>query len=199
MKRPPSHGPEGQGGPMHVLEVGKPYHPDRKIWPQAPQFSYRGGECELVLFFDQPTPAKVAAVKSGRAGFALYDRDGLVVLCHRFVHPKGGIPWSDAPYHYHRVAERERIPPPDPAQLSPESRAVLLVILVNATGGQVRALRQVSLSPEFTRALFRAIGHQAARPFDPRRYDAELKALYLRFPTSEYLAEACPVRCEGGD
>jgi hypothetical protein len=184
---------------MHRLEVGKPYHPDRKIWPLAPQFSYRGGECELVLFVDQPTQAEVAGVKLGRAGFALYDRDGLAVLCYRFVHPKGGIPWSDAPYHYQLVAEHERIPPPDPSRLSPESRAVLLVILVNATGGQVRALRQVSLSPEFTRALFWAIGQQAARPFDSRRYDADLKALYLEFPTSVHLVEACPVRCEGGD
>ena len=53
----------------HRLEVGKPYHPDRKMWPQTPQFNYRGGECELVLFFDQPTPAEVRAVKEGRSEF----------------------------------------------------------------------------------------------------------------------------------
>lgn len=181
------------------LEVGKPYHPDRKMWPETPQFNYRGGEFELVLFFGQPTPADVRAVKEGRSEFALYDRDGLVVLCYRFIDPRGGVPWSNAPYHYHRVPEAQRIPPPDPRHLSPESRAVLHVILVNAIGGEVRALKPpVSLSPEFTRAMFRAIAHQAVRAFDSRKYDADLKALYFRFPVSDQLAEACAVRCEGG-
>jgi hypothetical protein len=82
MKKPPSQRPERQG-PRHLYAVGQPYHPDRKMWPQTPQFNYRGGECELVLFFDQPTPAEVRAVKEGRSEFALYDRDGLVVLCNR--------------------------------------------------------------------------------------------------------------------
>ena len=182
----------------HRLEVGKPYHPDRKMWPQTPQFNYRGGELELVLFFDQPTPAEVRAVKEGRSEFALYDHDGLVVLCYRFVDPRGGVPWSDAPYHYHLVPEAQRIPPPDPGKLSPESRAVLHVILVNATGGEIRALKQVSLSPEFTRAMFRAIAYQAVGPFDSRKYDADLKGLYFRFPVSDQLAEACRFRCEGG-
>jgi hypothetical protein len=198
MKKPPSQRPERQPGPGHLYIVGQPYHPDRKMWPQTPQFNYRGGECELLLFFGQPTPAEVRAVKEGRSEFALYDRDGLVVLCYRFVDPRGGVPWSDAPYHYHLVPEAQRIPPPDPRQLSPESRAVLHVILVNATGGEIRALKLVSLSLEFTQAMFRAIAHQAVRPFDSRKYDADLEALYFQFPVSDLLAEACSVRCEGG-
>jgi hypothetical protein len=184
---------------MYAYELGKPYHPDRKIWPSGNQFNCRGGECELVLFFGRPTFAEVSAVKSGRAEFALYDHDGLVVLCYRFVHPQGGIPWSDAPYQYHLVPEAERIPPPNPSGLSPETRALLHVVLVSATGGQVRALRTIPISPAFTRSLFAAIGRQAARPFDSRQYDSQLKALYLEFLTSDHLADACSVQCEGGD
>jgi|GEM_PF-5704629 len=43
-----------------------------------PQFNYRGGQLVLVLFFDQPAPAEVLAVKEDRSEFALYDHDGLV-------------------------------------------------------------------------------------------------------------------------
>jgi hypothetical protein len=197
MKKPPSQRPERQGG-MHLYQVGKPYHPGRKIWPQTPQFNYRGGECELVLFFDGATEAEIRAVRAGRAEFALYDRDGLVVLCYCFRHDQGGVPWSDAPYHYHLVPEPERIPPPDSAKLSPETRAVLQVILVNATGGQIRAMRAVSLSPKFTRRLFNAVGEQAAGPFNSGQYDSQLKALYHRFPTSNQLVEGCSIWCEGG-
>jgi hypothetical protein len=153
---------------------------------------------ELVLFFDQPTPAEVDTVKSGRAVFGLYDRAGLVVLCYRFVDAKGGVPWSDAPYADHLVPERDRVLPPDPGKLSSESRAILHVVLVNATGGQIRAMRAVSLSPELTRGLFSAIGHQAAGAWDARRYDSQLKALYFEFPTADRLAGACSIRCEGG-
>jgi hypothetical protein len=36
-----------------------------------------------------------------------------------------------------------------------------------AGGGEILACRAVTLSQEFTARLFRAIGHQAARPFKP--------------------------------
>jgi hypothetical protein len=183
---------------MHAYEVGKPYDPGRKIWPQGSQFNCRGGELELVLFRDEPTPAEVEGVKTGQADFRLYGQDGLVVLLYRFRHGQGGLPWSDAPYQYHLVAEAERVPPPDPGKLSPESGVLLHIILVNAAGGQIRALRAVSLSPEFTRALVVAIGRQASRPFDSRAYDSQLKQLYIRFLTSDQLADVCTVRCEGG-
>jgi hypothetical protein len=183
---------------MHRLEVGKPYNPDRKMWPEGNQFNYRSGELELVLFFDQPTPAEIRAVKTGRADFGLYDADGLVVLCYRFWHDLGGVPWSDAPYHIGLVPQAERIAPPDPSTLTAETRALLQIILVNATGGQIRALRMVSLSPEFTARLFGVIRAQASRPFDSRQYDSLLKSLSFQFPTSDHLVDACSVRCEGG-
>jgi hypothetical protein len=84
MKKPPSQRPERQG--PHLHSVGSPYHPDRKMWPDGAQFNYRGGDLELVLFLNQPTPSQVKAVKTGRADFGLYDADGLAVLFYRFRH-----------------------------------------------------------------------------------------------------------------
>jgi hypothetical protein len=104
---------------MPVYEVGKPYRPDREIWPLGAQFNYRGGVLELVLFLDQPTPRQVEAVKTGTAGFGLYDERGLVVLMYYFLHDQGGVPWSVAPYQYHLVPEAQRVPPPDPDRLTP--------------------------------------------------------------------------------
>jgi hypothetical protein len=196
-KLPPSQSPEHQDE-VHRLVVGKPYPPGRRIWPQGNQFAYRGGRLELVLFFDQPTPAEIQAVKTGRPDFGLYDADGLVVLLYRFFHDQGGVPWSDATYHFRLVPQAERIDPPDPATLTPETRVLLAVVLVNATGGQIQALRMVSLSPEFTARLFTAIREQASRPFNSREYDSVLKSLNFRFPASDLLVDACSVRCEGG-
>jgi hypothetical protein len=207
VKEPPSQRPERQG--PHLYSVGSPYHPDRKMWPDGAQFNYRDGDLELALFPDQPTPSEVKAVKTGRADFGLYDADGLAVLLYRFGHDQGGVPyrfrhdqggvpWSDVPYHFGLVSKAEQVLPPDPGQLTPETRALLHVILVNASGGQIQALRTVSLSPEFTARLFGAIRAQASGPFDSRAYHSQLKALHYQYPSSSQLAEACSVRCEGG-
>jgi hypothetical protein len=182
---------------MPVYEIGKLYRRDRTIWPLGAQFNYRGGALELVIFFDQPSPRQVEAVKTGTAGFGLYDEQGLVVLMYHFLHDHGGVPWSDAPYHLGLVPEAQHVSPPDPDWLTPETRALLHIILVNATGGQILALRAVTLSPEFTDRLFRAIRAQTAHPFDSQAYSSQLKALYLKCPTPGHLVHACSVRCDG--
>lgn len=192
---------------MHPYQVGKPYHPDRKIWPPGVQFNFRGGELELVLFFDSPTESEVAAVEKSTAEFALFvDTSAVkftrlaesspVILCYRF---EPGIPWKDAPFSYHTVPEHQRVPPPDDAKLQPETRALLHIVLVNATGGEVRARQTVSLSPEFTKELYRAIGRHAARPWDQAVYNRRLDEIHQRYPTTEALVAACGHRTCRGD
>lgn len=82
----------------HVYEVGKPYHAGRKIWPEGSQLHWMDGELELVLFLDQPSRHEIDAVRRGRSEFALFDRDGLVVLLYHFDGQRATIPWSDASY-----------------------------------------------------------------------------------------------------
>jgi hypothetical protein len=183
---------------MHVYQLGKPYHPDRKVWPECAQFNFRGGELELVLFFDGPSAGEIEAVRTGRSEFALYDGDNLVVLCYRFEGKRAQVPWSDAPYQWHLLPESMRFPVPDPARLGPGARVILHVILVNATGGIIQALRQVTLSPEFSRRLYRAITHQAAAPWDRAAYDRQLESLYAGYPSTADLVKACRWTTEGG-
>ena len=49
MKKPPSQRPEHQG-PMHRLEVGKPYDPSRRAWPEGADYNFRAGGHELRIF-----------------------------------------------------------------------------------------------------------------------------------------------------
>jgi hypothetical protein len=142
-------------------------------------------------------PARIDPGSSGRADSGLYDADGLVLLC-RFYHDMGGALWSNAQYHIGLGPQSERTTPPDPATLTSETWDVQQVILVNATGDQVRARRIVSLSPEFTARLYGLIRAQASRPFHSRQYDSLLKSINFRYHTSDKLVEVCSVRCEGG-
>jgi len=181
----------------HLYAVGKPYHPDRKVWPQANQLHWMSGELDLVLFFDRPSRHEIEAVRSGRSQFALYDADGLVLLSYHFDGKRAAVPWSDAPYQWHLVPIQDRVPPPADTAITPETRVGLHVVLVDAMGGLIEAMRFVTPSPAFTRALFAAIRTQSERPYSRETYDRSLKTLYERY-TSEQLVDASSVRCEGG-
>jgi hypothetical protein len=178
--------------------VGRLYSPERTIWPERAQLAIRGDELELALFRDQPSYQEVEAVRIGRAEFGLYvDRD-LVVLCYHFYGHAGDIPWRDAPYSWHRVPAAERGAVPDVAQLGPDTRAVLHVVLVDAMGGDIRAVRQLSLSPTFTRSLYAAIANQAALPWEPDDYTRRLLKLMRRHPLTTSLVAASAAWCDGG-
>jgi hypothetical protein len=112
------------------------------------------------LFFHQPKPIEVQAVKQGKATFGLVVKDDLIVLVFKF----GSIPWSDASYTWHRVPADERTLPKSPDELRSEERATVTVFLVDADTGILLAIRQVSLSHDFTVQLHQAIRDQASRP-----------------------------------
>jgi hypothetical protein len=113
--------------------------------------------------------------------------------------PDRGIPWSDAPSSVHLTAAEQGgvLAVPDP-HITLESRAVLEIVLVDAATGIIKALRDVSLSPEFTRALHQAIREQAEAPFDRRAYDRALQEAYRRWPTSEAMLRDAQARTRGG-
>jgi hypothetical protein len=177
---------------MAQFEVGKLYNPNKQRWLEASQYSFRGGQHELVLFFSNPTPQEVEAVRRGTAEFALDVELPLIVLCYRFC---DGIPWSDAPYTYHVLSEHERGLPPETDGST--IRALLLVFLVDAETGILLAMRQVTLSPEFTTRLHEAIREQALLPWDRAEYDRALAELYRTRSTS-VLVKTASVRCVGG-
>jgi hypothetical protein len=189
---------------MHQYKVGAPYRPDHIIWQKIPQFNCCGEECELALFMDSPTDCEVAAVEKGESEFAFYADvyDDVILFCYHFGPCEGyskSITWCDAPYSYHLVPEPERIPAPDPQAHSPAARVILHIVLVNAKGGEIRALRAVYLSPEFTKALYEAITRQAARSFNSVRFDSRVRSIYARHSSTAALARVCRYTTKGED
>lgn len=171
---------------MHKYQVGKPYT-ERARWPELAQYNYRGGEHELVLFLNSPTENEVRAVKNGNADFALFVERSLIVLVYQFG---DGLPWSDAPYNIHLVPPEQRAVPPT---LSNGERALLHIVLVDASNGIIRAMRVIAMPPEFTQALHRAIREQEAMPFTRSGYNGELEGLYARYSSAD-LASMAGVR-----
>jgi hypothetical protein len=177
---------------MHFLEVGKLYNPNRTSWPETNQYNYRAGQHELTIFYNRPTPEEVEAFSRGEAEFALHYEGKIIFFLYKF----GGLAWADANYSWHLVGENERRVPP-PAR-SAEERALLNVLLVDASTGVLKAMRALTLSPRFTRALEHAIREQAAAAFSPRAHDASLAILYGKYATTNSLLKAASVRSKGG-
>jgi hypothetical protein len=180
---------------LHALEVGKPYDPRRGSWPEGADYKFRSGGHELRLFLARATRSEVEAIRSGPVEFGFFAESMGLSLITRF----GSRLSFDCSYHWQRAAEAtgDRTLPPAWEETSPELRALLAIILIEATSGVVLALRSVTFSPEFTRAIDRAIADQAAGPYDPAGHREWVDGKTGRYSTDQ-LWERCTTRCQGG-
>ena len=195
MRQPPSQRPERHG--PHRYEVGKPYDPRRRSWPERADYNWRG-EHELRIFLARASPAEVHSLQRGRVEFGLWTPLPELSLISRFHGPDDRVLLSsDRSYQWHLVPVPGRTAPPPWEETSPELRAVCQIVAVEATNGLILGLRAVSFSPEFTRALHRAIAAQIGLPFDPAAHGRAVAGITRRF-TTEQLWQQCPVRCVGG-
>jgi hypothetical protein len=167
---------------MALFEVGKPYRPDRARWPEATQYSFRGGAHELLLFWGQLDAGVVEAVRSGRLDTSVLERGPVILFLYKI---EGACGWSDAPFSWHRVAPVERVSPERPVD---GERALLHLTLVECETGLVRVLRAASLSSAQTALLHAAIARQAALPAEPADYDREFARIQAAY-TCRQLAE----------
>lgn len=184
--------------PLHDIthfEVGEPYNP-RMAMPATDQlqYNYRCGQHELVIFLERPSAYEVDDIRKGRAEFALFERDDLLILLCRF----GEQDWSEAFYSWHRLSEDERMLP-DPGDEGGDKRRLLPIFLVDRATGFLLVLRSVTFSPEFTTALHDAIRRQASRPYPgDTAYEAQVQRLFQRYARTRELVRLARARCLGG-
>jgi hypothetical protein len=181
---------------MHKLEVGKLYDPRRTVWEERADLNFRSVAHELRLFLGGATRAEVEAVQSGPVLFRFFAEPEGLFLITRF----GTRMSFDCSYHWRQMAEAtgDRTMLPLSAEASPALRALVTIILVEATSGIVLAIRTVRFSPEFTRAIHRAIRDQAGAPYDRAAHERWAEGMTARFSTDQLWVK-CTMRCRGGD
>ncbi len=177
---------------MPIYEVGKLYHPDKSRWQQGVQFNLRGGQAELLLFFESPGFHETLAIKKGECEFGVVAIDGVIFFLYRFG---SEIPWSDQPFSIHLVPETERIIPVLP---NDETRLLMQIMLVDAKTGILKAMRAVTLAPEFSAELLKLVGEQSKKTFDQSDYDGQIAEIYRKYPETKNLVKECFVFSEGG-
>jgi hypothetical protein len=186
---------------MQLLTVGQPYDPGRRMWPEGADYNFRAGAHELRIFLTRATAAEVAAAQEGKIDFGLLIDLPELYIVSRFFDPRDPtrrVMAFDCSYSIHRVVKEERTPPPPSEEISPDLRALVVVVLVEATNEVVLVLRTMSYSPEFTRVFHRAIADQLALPYDKTAHEREAVAKVQSFDTYQ-LWDLCQFHCTGGD
>jgi len=176
---------------FYSYSVGKPYHPDKTIWPEHVEYDYRGGEHELIMFWPDPTIKEIEEVKNGPAEFGLFVEDNVIFFLYKF----GTMQWSDAPFSIHLIPEHERVIPGPKHGL----HAILNIVLVDANNGLIEVLRASTLSPEFTTALEKAIQEQSSKPFDATEHQKSIDRAYKMYSHSRDMAQRAIIKTKGGD
>ena len=179
---------------MHLYQIGQLYSPARTDWPEVVDYNYREGTHEIRIFLPNPSPGEIAGIQSGKCEFALYLSGSVIFLLYTIA---GAVRWSDAPFSWWLVPDHERqMPNPEPTDVE---RALVQIVLVDASTGVIKAMRAITWSPEFTAAIHKAIREQASRPFDRAEHDRIIAATYRKFPDSADMLNVATFRTIGGE
>lgn len=171
---------------MSTLEIGQPYPNVTPPQNEAGEFLVYDGGLELRVFYPQPSSREVEAFRRGTASFALAYRDDLIWFLYRFY----PLPWAEAVYSQWLVPEERRA---SPQALEGEQRYLLQVVLADAETGVIRALRQLTLTPEMSWALKDMYSRQSqSAPITEAEYQRRAAAIQARHETTALfeLAEA---------
>jgi hypothetical protein len=164
-------------------------------WPEPARHSVRrDADHELMLVFHGVTQREIQAVGFGQAAFALVVEPPLIVLCYRFG---DAIPWSLAPYRWHRIPSAERYIGPGEGHDS-DTPTKVRVSLVEAEGHKLRVRRDAPLSTSLTRAWNSAIRRHAGKSCTEARFGAALSQFHRSFPyANALLARAVATSIDG--
>jgi hypothetical protein len=161
-----------------MASVGAPFNVNISRWPEGAHYVFRREQHELLIFLAGASAEEIAALARGQPHeLALVAEPPILLFLYRFGDPGEGIPWGVAPYSWHLLPTSERVLPPGGVASS------LRVSLIDATTGLLCAVRDLPLSPDFTRALHEAIRAQSAAPWPGKSvYDMVLDRVSLRRP-----------------
>lgn len=184
---------------MLVVEIGQPA-PFPVIDYDGARYEYTRNHHMLVLFLTRPKPHEVRAVQTGPVRFALTplrEQEGQPSLLFLLFTFPGSITWADAPFHV-QLQPKELRPTLD--TLTNETiRLTPSIILVDLATKIVQALRVVSFSPRFSRALNEVVRRQLDEPFNKDAYDQALARAYQHYPKPQDLLSKRVAHCEGGE
>ena len=163
---------------MTTRRVGDVYSPEHTQYSESTQYCYKDGVHDLVLFWAEPTAEEIHGFRFQPVEFAVYVQPPVLFLLYRIADV---CEWSDVAYNIHQLRPEEQAVPADAAG----THARVQMTLVDASDGNIKAKRLVSMGPTMTQAMRHTLDEQKRLPFSRFDYDAIVKQAHARYPDSD--------------
>lgn len=162
---------------LHSFQVGAPYNPKVRRWPEILEYNYRGETHEMIAFLGSPTASEISDFQRAQVRLGLFVEPPILALAVQIGNFDG-----DAAYTWHKVPAAQRTVPPE---LVGEERATLQLLLVDANTGILKVFRLLTFSRDASNILHAAIRAQMDAPWDAAAYQAALDDYQRRYPTTK--------------
>lgn len=140
-------------------------------------FDMSDSGAELYIFFRKPTSSEVEQFKSGqRFEIRFTEIHGVIMLLFKI----GNLNWMDAPYSPHLSKNLTEFVLPNV-----EQGLSLTLTLVDAVTGEVKAIRLIGLSNNFTKKFFGTVMDQKLKDFNAKEYNIALNKIYSLYSTNK--------------
>ena len=145
----------------------------------------------LVILFNKPTQQEIQEIKQGKLQFGMFVKEGIIFILSKF----GSMSWMDAPYH---VALSKNL---TALQDIDEGKGYgCHIVLADTATGEIKAMRLVGLSTQYSKKLKANIESQKEQNFNELDYARKLNKIFNTYSTKEmvnYSEVSCRIKSEG--
>lgn len=144
--------------------------------PECVKFDIDDSGATMLVFFDRPTQDEVNQFKADKNFEIRFAELNDVIMITTKI---GNLNWMDAPYNANLSKNLSKFILPNEG-----SGLGLTLILVDAHSGEIKSIRLIGLSTNFTRKLFGAAMEQKMNSFDKDKYDEKIRSIYAKYDTN---------------
>lgn len=159
-----------------IYEIGKVV--DKfKHHQEGVQFELSDDGATMVVFFQNPSFEEIEQFKSGKNfEIRFIELYNVIMLTAKI----GNLNWMDAPYTPHLSKGLVKFQMPNDKQ-----GLALTLMLVDTTSGEIKHMRIIGMSENFTKKFFGAVMEQKIKEFDIEEYKIALNKIYSAYPTKK--------------
>ena len=162
-----------------VYRVGEPLEGVPRFYQEGVRFDMSDDGASFVAKFNNPTPHEVEQFKRGKIKLGYYTYKNVIMLLIKI----GELEWMDAPYSVHLSRKLTRLMP-----VGEDDDLALYIALVDAMGGEIKALRTLGCNNRLTKSLFDDIKKQKEMSYEG--YEQNMNYVFNTFSTKELVSRA---------
>lgn len=161
---------------MFDIKVGA-VSPEFRIHENWTFFDITDGGAVLIVLFRSPDANEIAQFQSGKPFEIRFTELNDVIMVTTKI---GNLDWVDAPYNANLSPNLNKFELPNEGQ-----GLGLTVIFADSDTGEVKNIRLLGLSTNFTRKLFGCVMENKTKPFSQANYYAKVDALMKKYTTRD--------------